>query len=523
MKEGEEKGMVGNYFPNRHDDNKLAGLFITAVTKEQNDDGLDLGKRYEDIPNTHEQARRNGVEGQRMHQIIEEELARRMGPNKAGFKGLTVTITYGTYPLCTRKIPQLAIPMKRLKNGRLSWSSARLVVRSQDGRLVGWTVADQALPVYNKAVLTVDIGGGSTEFVLGYCGEVIHATSLKLGHIRLTESFLRNRDDKLQESHIEELRRHIRATFSDSNLVEKVREIGFEMAIGSSGTIESIQQAIHQGHAVELRDGGDSMPVFFQAFRGCEFTNVELNVIVAKLCKTKSNEERGKLLGLTENRLDSLVAGAILLQEIFGILGIDTMTVSSYALREGVIADTLAKTCNEYSFVPNVRWSSVISLARKFNNKKRMKSDMHSVQLAKELLEGLQRCKENGHDCFSTSGSSIDENDIELMESAILLHSIGMFINLKGYHKHSYYLIKNNKHLHGYSSMEIEIIALLARYHRKKFPRHKHDCFAKLPQEAQRKVRALSAIIRIAVALERSNFSAIQQVDVMYEKGAYTI
>ncbi|GLJ09935.1 hypothetical protein SUGI_0118610 [Cryptomeria japonica] len=386
----------------------------------------------------------------------------------------------------------------------------------------------QSLPVFNKAVLTVDIGGGSTEFVLGLCGEVIHATSLKLGHIRLTESFLRNKDGKLQESHIEQLRRHIRSTFADSNLVEKVREIGFEMAIGTSGTIESIQKVIHQGHAVELGDGyeGDgyeSMPVFYQAFRGCEFTSVELSVIVTKLCQSKNKEECLKLFGFAENRLDSIVAGAILLQEIFEIFGIDRMTVSSYALREGVIADTLEKSFNEYVCAPNIRWSSVTSLARRFNNKKKMKSDMHSVQLAKELLEGLQRCKKDGQDCFSLAGLSINENDIELMESAILLHGIGMHINHKGYHKHSYYLIKNNAHLHGYSTVEIEIIALLARYHRKKFPSHKHDSFAKLPHEAQKKVKALSAIIRIAVALERSNFSAVQQVDVMYDNGAYTI
>lgn len=226
---------------------------------------------------------------------------------------------------------------------------------------------------------------------------------------------------------------------------------------------------------------------------------------------------------IAEKPIDSIVSGAILLQEIFEILGIDKMTVSPYALREGVIADTLMKTCNEYRFDPNIRWSSVISLARRFNNKKKMESDMHSARLAKELLEGLQRCKEDDQDCFSVSGLSVDENDINLMEAAIMLHSIGLFINHKGYHKHSYYLIKNNEHLHGYSPMEIEVIALLARYHRKKFPRYKHDCLSKLPEQVQKKVRALSAIIRIAVALERSNFSAIRQVDVKYAKEKYII
>lgn len=381
----------------------------------------------------------------------------------------------------------------------------------------------QALPVYNKSVMTVDIGGGSTEFVLGYCGEVVYATSLKLGHIRLGESILRSKDGELLVGQIEELKRQIRATFTNSDLVEKVREIGFEMAIGSSGTIDFIHQAIRKGHAVELGDGCESMPVSFQAFRDCEFTRVELNVIVKMLCTIKNQEECAKLLGFTEKSINSIASGAILLQEIFEILGIDKMTVSPYALREGVIADTLVKTCDEYRSDPNIRWSSVISLARRFNNKKRMESDMHSAQLAKELLEGLQRCKEDDQDCFSVAGLPVDENYINLMEAAIMLHSIGMFVNHKGYHKHSYYLIKNNEHLHGYSPMEIEVIALLARYHRKKFPRYKHDCLSKLPQEVQKKVVALSAIIRIAVAFERSNFSAIQHVDVKYAKEKYII
>lgn len=381
----------------------------------------------------------------------------------------------------------------------------------------------QALPVYNKSVMTVDIGGGSTEFVLGYCGEVVYATSLKLGHIRLGESILRSKDGELLVGQIEELKRQIRATFTNSDLVEKVREIGFEMAIGSSGTIDFIHQAIRKGHAVELGDGCESMPVSFQAFRDCEFTRVELNAIVKMLCTIKNQEECAKLLGFTEKSINSIASGAILLQEIFEILGIDKMTVSPYALREGVIADTLAKTCDEYRSDPNIRWSSVISLARRFNNKKRIQSDMHSAQLAKELLEGLQRCKEDDQDCFSVAELPVDENYINLMEAAIMLHRIGMFVNHKGYHKHSYYLIKNNEHLHGYSPMEIEVIALLARYHRKKFPRYKHDCLSKLPQEVQKKVVALSAIIRIAVAFERSNFSAIQHVDVKYAKEKYII
>eukprot|EP00252_Welwitschia_mirabilis_P004661 TRINITY_DN14959_c0_g1_i3.p1 TRINITY_DN14959_c0_g1~~TRINITY_DN14959_c0_g1_i3.p1 ORF type:complete len:156 (-),score=35.46 TRINITY_DN14959_c0_g1_i3:469-936(-) len=100
------------------------------------------------------------------------------------------------------------------------------------------------------------------------------------------------------------------------------------------------------------------------------------------------------------------------------------------------------------------------------------------------------------------------------METAILLHKIGMIIGYKGYHKHSYYMIKDIEELHGFKPKELELIALLARYHRKKFPSSKHDFFRKQPKEVQKKVCLLSVIIRIALALGQSSVCAIQDVNV---------
>jgi exopolyphosphatase/pppGpp-phosphohydrolase len=92
-----------------------------------------------------------------------------------------------------------------------------------------------------------------------------------------------------------------------------------------------------------------------------------------------------KIPGLPERRADVIVAGAILLEEIFLAMGIQKMKVSPFALREGVIVDTLAQSVVNYRPGVNIRHTSVINLAKKFNTDQRMRSAQHSAQLAKVL------------------------------------------------------------------------------------------------------------------------------------------
>lgn len=381
----------------------------------------------------------------------------------------------------------------------------------------------QALPVYDKTILVVDIGGGSTEFVLGHEGKPIYATSLKLGHIRLSQQFLSlgsSKKDELKKEQIDELRRHIRVILADSGVIDKVQATDFEVAVGSSGTIESIEQMIH--HTVTT--SSDSQDVDGQPnanlLRDREFTADELNQVVKKICKAKNLEQRMKIPGLPEKRADVIVAGAVLLEEIFLAMGIKKIMVSPYALREGVIVDTLAEIFENYKPGFNIRKTSILNLALKFNTDRRMESAQHSASLAKDILAGLQMCSTGTKECVSDVALFLNKGDADLLEAATILHYVGMFINHKSYHKHSYYLIKNNEHLLGYSPMEIEILALLVRYHRKKVPSSKDEDFAKLPEEVQKKVRAMCAVMRVAVALDRCDSSAIRHAHIFQQSGS---
>ncbi|XP_068658995.1 uncharacterized protein [Aristolochia californica] len=339
----------------------------------------------------------------------------------------------------------------------------------------------QFLPVYNESILTVDIGGGSTEFALGKEGQLIFATSLKLGHVTLTDDFVKTGE-------LVNMRKKIRSMIEESGLVEKVKAIGFDVAVGSSGTIRSIAKTVFATNSVSSMDFGGAW----------RFTKEELAFIMEKLCG-------GEVLTLprvSKRRSEFLLAGAILLWEIFEVLGITKMEVSKYALGEGIIAEMLAKECQSFDVNANVRWRSVVRLATRFNSDNRMRLAVRCIAIAKGIFEALRKYGE-AKNAQKESAICWDDKDVEYLEAAILLHNIGFFIGKKGYHKQSFHIIKNGGHLDGYNEEEIQIIALLVRYHRKKFPKRDLPALRGFKEEEKQKFRVLCVIIRLSIALKQ--------------------
>ncbi|KAG9459568.1 hypothetical protein H6P81_004076 [Aristolochia fimbriata] len=339
----------------------------------------------------------------------------------------------------------------------------------------------QFLPLYSETILTVDIGGGSTEFALGKKGEVIFGTSLKLGHVTLTENFVKTGE-------IGSMRKKIQSVIGEFRVVQKVKAIGFDAVVGSSGTIRAI------GRAAFAISNVSSM----QFCRGWRFTKDDLAFIVEKLC----GGEVLTLPGVSKRRSEFLLAGAILLWEIFEALGIADMEVSEYALAEGVIAEMLAKECQSFDVSANVRWRSVVRLATRFNSDNRMRLAVKCIGIAKDIFEALRKYGEGRND-HKESAIYLEGKDLEYLEAAILLHNIGLFIGKKGYHKQSFYIIKNGGHLDGYNNEEIQIIALLVRHHRKKFPKRNLSAIQGFKDEEKQKFRVLCVIMRLSLALKQ--------------------
>ncbi len=98
----------------------------------------------------------------------------------------------------------------------------------------------------------------------------------------------------------------------------------------------------------------------------------------------------------------------------------------------------------------------------------------------------------------------LDEAAREYLEAAALLANVGLFISHTKHHLHTYYVIRNSEQLTGFTDREIEMIAQVARYHRKSPPKPEHEAFARLWPDDQQLVRSLAALLRVAIGLDRS-------------------
>ncbi|GAB4835759.1 hypothetical protein Ancab_000668 [Ancistrocladus abbreviatus] len=348
----------------------------------------------------------------------------------------------------------------------------------------------QFLPVYDRRVLTVDIGGGSTEFVIGERGAVRYAVSLNLGHVTLTQRF--------GYGDLMAMRQCIRRHIEESGLVEVVRNLGYEVVIGSSGTIRAVEKAICLNYGGE--ETGSVM--VGEMRRDWGFSREELKGFVERLCRGGEGERvrRDEFFG---SRSEFIVAGVVLLDEIFELLGISEMQVSGYALGEGVVADMISEGCCGYHLNANVRWRSVVRLATRCNGDSRMKCATQCAAISKEIFDGLRKAVEAADDAI-TIGTCLDQKDLEYLKAACLLHNIGLFLGKKGYHKQSYNILMNADHLDGYTVEETKLIALLTRHHRKKFPRLDHDSLHGVSEEVKQKFRILCSILRMSVIIQQN-------------------
>lgn len=357
----------------------------------------------------------------------------------------------------------------------------------EEARLIHLGVL-QAVPVFEQQALLMDIGGGSTEFVLGLGSEVLEARSLKLGAIRLTERFLAK--EPLKRKALDEARRFVR-----SYLTPVARMVGdrggFEVAVGSSGTILNVAE---MARAL----AGDAPA---RTRSNLSFTAKELGKVVEALASHPTAEERSAVEGLDPRRADIILGGVVILEEAFATLGIDEMVVSDFALREGILLDVLRRrNATSLGHLRDLRYESVLHLAALTPGEKAHSERV--AELACELFEGTRPLH------------GIDGEYEELLEAAGLLCNVGLAISHDRHHLHSYYVIRNTDVLTGFTDHELELIALIARYHRKSSPKARHPEFAQLSSDDQHRVRVLAGLLRIAVGLDRTRDGVVQSVGV---------
>lgn len=356
----------------------------------------------------------------------------------------------------------------------------------------------QSLNIYNKKILLIDIGGGSTEFLIGEKGQVISAVSTKIGAVRLTHKFFH--EEKTDKVNLKNARQFVKGALSP--VIRSIENVNYDMVIGSSGTIINIGSII----------SSENLPADDYEFNlnGFVIKKKQLFNAVETIYRAETKNERISIPGLDPKRADIITAGAVILEQIFTDLKIDKMTLSGYALREGIIMNYVQQISDEYSteHLKNVRFNSAVHLGEQSNFDKE-----HAFKVMKISGRIFD---------FIKLKFGLTDDEREYLEVASLLHDIGYYISHTDHHKHSYYLIRHSEML-GFNFKEIEIIANIARYHRKSHPKLKHENFVKLDQQSQALVRKLSGILRIADALDRSHKSLVNDIEININQNVFEI
>jgi exopolyphosphatase/guanosine-5'-triphosphate,3'-diphosphate pyrophosphatase len=352
----------------------------------------------------------------------------------------------------------------------------------EEARLIHLGVL-QAVPVFDSRLLLCDIGGGSTEVLLGQRGEMIDARSFKLGAVRLTDRFFRSGDAehaRPSAASVAACRAFVRSTLAVFE--REVSQHGYEVAVGSSGTIEAVCRL------ADALDGGEELGTY-----NCyELTREQLARVVDSLLTAKGIAARRKLPGAEPDRADIIVAGALVLEGLFDTFSVESMMFSEYALREGVLLDTIQRMFGgTLHHLREVSRRSVRHLAELCDDDP--DHSAHVAQLALELFDQTRHLH------------GLDDAAREYLEAGALLANVGLFVSHSKHHLHSYYVIRNTEHLTGFTDTEIEIMALLARYHRKSAPKPSHAEYMRLDADDRELVRVLAAMLRVAIGFDRSH------------------
>jgi exopolyphosphatase/guanosine-5'-triphosphate,3'-diphosphate pyrophosphatase len=360
----------------------------------------------------------------------------------------------------------------------------RVISARDEARLI-YLAVRHALPLGNRPHFIMDIGGGSVEFIVGDEKNASMLESRKLGAARMSAQFVKS--DPISKEDRARLIRHYDEQLTP--LCETILSHKPIKALGTSGTLESI--AAMCGSVPAASNGQPSAPAVIE--------RDEFEKVFDKLIESDS-KKRSNMRGLDDQRRDQITAGAMLVSEVFRRLNFKRIQICGAALREGIILEYLGRHVPEMKIrreVPDPRRRSVLDLARKCDW-----HQTHSQQVARLTLELFDSLK-------SLHGLGAIER--ELIEYAAMLHDIGWHIGGKGHHKHSMYLIAHGR-LKDFSPEEVQIMANIARYHRKGPPKPSHEGYQLLSSWGRRVVDAGASLLRLADGLDRSHASAVTKL-----------
>ncbi|MGH2571061.1 MAG: exopolyphosphatase [bacterium] len=329
----------------------------------------------------------------------------------------------------------------------------------EEARLVYLGVS-RSLPDRGGRRLVLDIGGGSTEVIIGESERTLAMDSLYLGCVSMSQEYFAK--GSLDEASWR--RAEIAALREFDPIRARFRKLGWEEAIGSSGTIRSVE-------AVVRAAGWSDQGVTLDALR-----KLRDAILAAK------NVKNLELDGLSGQRRPVFVGGVVAMLAAFETLGIERMDVSDGALREGLLHDLLGRIQHA-----DVREETVNALGERYHVDWAHARLVEATALA--LLDQVGEAWDVG-----------DEESRRLLAWGARLHEVGLDVAHAQYHKHGEYIVAQSD-LPGFSRDEQRLLATLVRGHRRKFPT---SVMKEIPKERRERIERLCVLLRLATILHRS-------------------
>ncbi len=333
----------------------------------------------------------------------------------------------------------------------------------EEARLIYLGVA-HSIARDNGRRMVVDIGGGSTEIIVGERFEPLHMESLYMGCVSMTQGYFA--DGKVSARQIAKAR--LAAMVELEPHINLFRELGWTDSIGASGTARAVE-------AVARANGWANGDISAAALANILHSYVDAGSLTAN-----------KLDGLKLERAPVFLGGVIILAAIFEAFDIQTMMVSSGALREGLLYDLIGRSQEK-----STRQRTVLELLRRYRLDKRQAKRVE--QTAAALWTQV-----------ATGDPLVDRECSRMLGWAARLHELGLSIAHSQHHRHAGYILRHAD-LSGFSWQEQQVLAAIVQAHRRSFP---DDLFDSLPEVWRKKAVQLALLLRIAVILHRSRSTA---------------
>ncbi len=365
-----------------------------------------------------------------------------------------------TRALATNAVRQLAAPQSFLVPAETALGRPIEVVSGrEEARLIYLGVAHAQPPKTGQLRLVIDIGGGSTECIIGRGTEAIERESLQVGCIASTRAHFP--DGRLSRKRWREAHTEIVSEFQQ--FARLYRNLGWQEALGSSGTAKAIGEICA---AMKLTKGA--------------ITAEALPQLRDRLLQARRIDDID-LPSLSSDRRPIIAGGVLVMEAAFAALGLQRMAVSKAAMREGILYDMLGRGGDN-----DPREAAVATLMQRYAvyELQALRVESTALRLFDQVAEDWQ----------------LGPDDARMLGWAARLHEIGLAIAHSQYQVHGAYVLENSD-LAGFSRQEQQVLAALVRTHRRKIPKNAFDA---VPDRLLLATRRLAALLRLAVLLHRA-------------------